>query len=555
MSFKILAIEDEITVLDTIKDILTYAGYEVDSASNGEIGLQKAFDNPPDLILCDIVMPGLDGYQLLQQIKSNPLTSAAGFIFLSARTDVDDVKKGMMLGANDYITKPFTIVQLLERVSAQFEKQDFLYSRESYQIQNSGTFHELSGLGSAALLESHLEHFKRDRDKKIALLVIKIKKINEYKSLLDHNETRLLQKQVLDRIRNNLSEKQRLYYFSTGKYAVLFESPENKAPEILAWDILSAIRNTLHLQHHTLHLTAYIGIAVPSGTNQSENLIDMAEISLERAMDTDQNRYLTYKPEYKKPYHDIQRMDIALSNALGRDEMMLVYQPKFNLMSSRISGFEVLLRWNHPQFGAIPPSRFIPLAEALDFIGEIGDWVIGKAIDQLKVWEFSGEKLYPLTINISERQIKKKEFYQNIQHKLSHADIDVGYIEFDLTESIFIHNPVDLKTILELLRSAGISLSLDDFGMGCSSLAYINNFPFSKIKIDKSYIHDIPLVYHARELVAGIISMAKKIGLKVIAEGVENEQQVEFLHQNKCDEIQGFYYGRPVPAEQLKTTI
>jgi EAL domain-containing protein (putative c-di-GMP-specific phosphodiesterase class I) len=160
--------------------------------------------------------------------------------------------------------------------------------------------------------------------------------------------------------------------------------------------------------------------------------------------------------------------------------------------------------------------------------------------------------LRPLAINVSAGQINDEQYLQHIERLLNHSDIDIRYIEFDLTESIFIQNPTDIKAVLEVLTSTGISLALDDFGMGCSSLSYLNNFPFSKIKIDKSYIHAMSSETSARILVAEIISMARKIGFKVIAEGVEKEEQVEFLRQNNCDEIQGFYYGKPVPVDQLK---
>jgi diguanylate cyclase len=552
MSYRILAIEDEFPVLDTITDILTFAGYLVDSASNGEEGLQMAFDDPPDLILCDIVMPGLDGYQLLQQIKMNPLTRSTRFIFITARSDAEDIKKGMRQGADDYITKPFSTGRLLEKVAAQFKKQNTFYSRESYQIQSSGEFHELAGLGNATLLNRHLKEFERDRSKKTAVLIVHIDRINEYKSLLENNEKKLLKKKVIERIRNNLTNAQKLYFFSLGKYAVLIESPDDKSPAVLADKILRSVMKPIHLQYHTLHLTANAGIAAASEIDDSVNLIKQAEISLEYAMDSDHQAYVIYQAKYKKPYHDIRRMDLELHNALKKEELTLVYQPKFNLTTSRVSGYEALLRWNHPIYGSIPPSRFIPLAESSNFIGEIGNWVINKIFEQLKAWEFSGIKLRPLAINVSAGQINDEQYLQHIERLLNHSDIDIRYIEFDLTESIFIQNPTDIKAVLEVLTSTGISLALDDFGMGCSSLSYLNNFPFSKIKIDKSYIHAMSSETSARILVAEIISMARKIGFKVIAEGVEKEEQVEFLRQNNCDEIQGFYYGKPVPVDQLK---
>lgn len=556
MFIKILVIEDEFPVLDTITDILVSAGHDVTSASNGEDGLKKALNDPPDLILCDINMPGINGYQVLETLKAALPTQNIPFIFLSAKIDAKDMRKGMMLGANDYLTKPFKTDELLGSVNTQIERHKKITGYYHEEIQKTKYYEEITGLGKRNLLEKCLKDLASDEKTSISLLIIAVNKYETLKYILNEAELKSLNLELVKRIKDSLEQAHQIYVLNSGKFACTILNNTRQLILLTVGDIINNIKKPLNLSNHSLHLSSSIGVAFTNENNNTfTNLISNAELALNRALESGKNNFQIFKAALKKKYTDILKLQNALHNALKNNELMLHYQPKVDLNKNTITGFETLLRWRSPQYGNVPPSKFIPLAESNDLIIDLGDWVINKTIAQLQDWERAGLKIKPIAVNMSVKQFVNFDLCKTIVAQLNSVAINNDLIEFELTESIFVDKIEQTKKTLKLFKTSGIKLSLDDFGTGYSSLAYIKNFPFDKIKIDKTFINDIPEDKNASSLTTTIISMAKNMDFVVIAEGVETELQANFLRKNNCDEMQGFLYSKPLPAANIKKML
>jgi EAL domain-containing protein (putative c-di-GMP-specific phosphodiesterase class I) len=253
--------------------------------------------------------------------------------------------------------------------------------------------------------------------------------------------------------------------------------------------------------------------------------------------------------------NEVLAIESALNLAIEKNEIFLYYQPLIDAVTSRIIGVEALIRWQHPEWGFVPPSKFIPIAEDSGQIGKIGDWVLRTASKQNANWQAAGLSIVPVAVNLSVVQFRQSDFCEAVQNALSSNGLDPTMIELELTESITMENSVFAIDMLERLHAAGFGLSIDDFGTGYSSLAYLKRFKIDKLKIDQSFVRDINKSSQDNAIVSAIIDLAKNLGFKTIAEGVETQQQVDFLRDNHCDEFQGYYFSKPLPAKVFQELL
>jgi EAL domain-containing protein (putative c-di-GMP-specific phosphodiesterase class I) len=244
-----------------------------------------------------------------------------------------------------------------------------------------------------------------------------------------------------------------------------------------------------------------------------------------------------------------------LRQALKLEQFIVYYQPKVDLRTGKISGVEALLRWRHPEKGMIPPDQFISLAEDTGLILPIGEWVLRTACLQAKAWQEAGLPDITVAVNVSPKQLHWSPFDQTISKVLVHSGLEARYLDLELTEGAVMQEPEKIAVTLTRLKEIGVRISMDDFGTGYSSLSYLKRFPFDNLKIDKAFINDIPTNEEDVTLVLTIIAMAHNFKLKVIAEGVETQTQMDFLTQKNCDEIQGYFFSRPLPAKEIEQLL
>jgi diguanylate cyclase (GGDEF)-like protein len=312
--------------------------------------------------------------------------------------------------------------------------------------------------------------------------------------------------------------------------------------------VVDAMAQPFYLEGQQLFVSASVGIAsYPEDGADADALLKSADTAMYGAKKNGRNNYQFYVAAMHE--HTAQRLQLEsqLRLALERGEFLLHYQPKIDLASGAISGFEALIRWNHPQRGLVPPLEFIPILEDTGLIIQVGEWVIDEVCLQLCAWEAQDLPLAPVAINLSARQLQQDDLVGAIERIVRRAGVDASLLEFELTESMLMTNPEAAVETLSRIKALGMRLSVDDFGTGYSSLAYLKRFPLDALKIDRTFVRDLPDDLDDAAITRAVIRLAHSLSLKVVAEGVETVEQLRELEKYDCDEIQGYYISRPLP--------
>ena len=333
---------------------------------------------------------------------------------------------------------------------------------------------------------------------------------------------------------------------------VLSNITEPKDARIIAEHIISRISESFNINLHEIFITPSVGIALyPSDGTNSEELLKHADAAMYQAKQSGRGSYKFYEEQMN--IEDVKRsqMEQDLRHALARSEFELVYQPQFNLKTGKIIGAEAFIRWNHTKHGIILPSHFIPLAEDTGLIEPIGEWILRTACRQYKSWQEEGLIIDRLAINVSNRQFMQRKFADTVYKSLTATGMSPERLELEITENLLMDDRIDTIYILDELHSMGVKLAIDDFGTGYTSLGYLKRLPVDALKIDQSFITEVPTSEDAITITSSIIAMAHAFKVNVIAEGVENEQQLFMLRSQKCDSVQGFYFAQPMPPEEF----
>jgi diguanylate cyclase (GGDEF)-like protein len=316
--------------------------------------------------------------------------------------------------------------------------------------------------------------------------------------------------------------------------------------------MLQAVAETHSVDHHNLHVTASIGASIyPDDGLDAETLIKNADTAMYQAKENGRRSFQFFKPAMNVRAVERQTLEEGLRRAVEEHEFTLHYQPKINLRTGAITGAEALIRWTHPTRGLVPPLQFIPVAEDCGLIVPIGAWVLRKACTQARVWIDTGLPAMTVAVNVSAMELRDTNYLENLFATLGDTDFDPKLLEVEVTESVLMKHAESAAATLQSLREVGVQVSVDDFGTGYSSLSYLRKLPLDAIKIDQSFVRQIGTACEDTAIVTAVIGMAKGLKLRVIAEGVETREEVEFLRAHRCDEAQGYYFSRPVSAEQF----
>ena len=338
------------------------------------------------------------------------------------------------------------------------------------------------------------------------------------------------------------------------EYGVLIE--ELDTPQVaarIADQILRDIAEPFDEKGYELFVSASIGIAcAPADGDDGAALMRNAEAAMFRAKADGRNTYRFYSPDLNATAHEYLTLANNLRYALQRGELALHYQPCVDLHSGRIVSVEALLRWHHPELGPVSPATFIPIAEATGVIGVIGAWVLATACRQAKEWQRAGHAPLRMAVNLSARQFRDANLVDLVAQALADTGLEGRRLELEITESTMMENPDRARQTLAGLHELGVTVAIDDFGTGYSSLSYLKQFAVDYLKIDRSFVGDLPADDHDVALVEAILAMAHRLDLKVIAEGVEEPAQRDFLRARGCDEAQGYLFSRPLPARELE---
>jgi diguanylate cyclase (GGDEF)-like protein len=422
-------------------------------------------------------------------------------------------------------------------------------------------YHDLlTGLPNRTSFAEHLEEAMR-RSKRfgwsVALMFLDLDRFKRVNDSLGHEAGDELLRIVASRLKTCIRETDILFRMGGDEFTVLLENvrtPEEVAA--VAARMLSTVAQPAEIAHHELTPTASIGIAIyPRDDQRGERLVKAADAAMYRAKDVGRNRYAFFTQEMTERVESQLRLEADLERALKNGEFVLHYQPRVSTATRRVVSIEALLRWNKPQAGLVAPGGFVPLLEESGLIVPVGAWVLRTACRQAKVWQETGLPGMRISVNISSRQFRNEALVETIRDALESSGLAPECLELELTESLLVESAENAVTIMQRLKALGVTLSIDDFGTGYSSLNYLKRFPIDCLKIDSSFVHDLHSSAKDAAIVEAISALAKSLGIGLVAEGVEEVRQADFLRARYCTELQGFLFSHPLAADEIVDAV
>ncbi|MBI1889821.1 MAG: EAL domain-containing protein [Burkholderiales bacterium] len=417
----------------------------------------------------------------------------------------------------------------------------------------------LTGLPNRALLNDRLENalaLAHRESRRLALLFIDIDHFKDINDSLGHDVGDQLLVEIGTRFSDVIRNSDTVCRQGGDEFIILMpDIPDNMAPAEVARKLLDALAEMQGVAHHDIRVSGSIGIAVyPDNGRDAETLTRHADMAMYHAKISGRNNFQFYTQTMTESVAQRIRLENGLRRAIEKNEFVVHYQPKISLDGGHIIGAEALVRWQHPS-GMVSPGKFIPVAEQSGLIKEIGSWVLREVCRQNREWQMAGLGMIPIAVNLSPAQLHQEGFLNEVIHALRDLDLPNDCLEFEVTESISIHGEEKAITWLRTLKEMGVRLSIDDFGTGYSSLSYLKRLPIDTIKIDQSFVRDITTDPDDAAIIEAIIQMAHSLRLEVIAEGVETVDQLDFLRDRNCDQVQGYYYSEPVPADRFSELL
>jgi diguanylate cyclase (GGDEF)-like protein/PAS domain S-box-containing protein len=414
----------------------------------------------------------------------------------------------------------------------------------------------LTGLPNRLLLNDRLGQaiaLAQRNHHKVALLFLDMDGFKHINDSLGHPAGDKLLQSVANRLLSCVRAPDTVSRQGGDEFIVLLQ--EVKQPEdvtVAAKRLLKSLTEAFSIGLHTLHISTSIGVSIyPDDGQDAETLIRNADTAMYQAKESGRQGFQFFRQDMNVRAVERQSIEEDLRRALERNEFTLHYQPKINLESGAITGAEALLRWTHPTRGSVPPLQFIPIAEDSGLILPIGAWVLRQACTQAQTWKKAGLSLGTMAVNVSAIELRSETFLENLFETLTGTGLDPTALELELTESVLMKHADAAAGILQTLREKGVKVAIDDFGTGYSSLSYLRKFPLDSLKIDQSFVRHTADFPEETSIMNAIISMGRSLKLRVVAEGVETSEDLAFLRARQCDEAQGYYFSRPVPAEQF----
>ncbi|MEL6929864.1 MAG: EAL domain-containing protein [Cyanobacteria bacterium J06600_6] len=600
----ILIVDDTPNNLRLLSQTLIEEGYKVRCALNASMALLTIKSKIPDLILLDVNMPDIDGFEVCQQLKMSEITRDIPIIFISASGRLEDKLKAFESGGVDYISKPLQIPELLSRVSSQLNLQNLrnqllqknqllqieIYSRLAAETEIRQLNFDLERRVEQRTLELQTEIKQRQKmqeeleyiawhntltvlpnrlwlvemlknllstlqtqpDAKFTTIILDCNRFKIINDSLGRQAGDRLLKMVSDRLLFQTSDNNiELTHFGEDKFAILLEDvTEESAAIAFVQELQKSLALAFTIEHREIFINFNIGIVVCDSSFTIPNeIFRAADLAIQQAKNSSGHYYRVFDATIQNNTLEILELETDLRIALQRQEFHLNYQPIISLGTGTVTGFEALLRWNHPGKGFISPAKFIPVAEQTSLILPLGIWILESACQQIREWQ---ERLqgrhtdFTVSINISAKQFEQEDFVEQLDRIIADTNIDTRHLKLEITETLLIDNTANAERVFRQLQERKIQLAIDDFGTGYSSLSYLDRFPADTLKIDRSFVSRVNETNQTSTIVKATLELAHNLGFNVVAEGVETQQQADQLRDWGCEFAQGYFYAKPM---------
>ena len=614
----ILIVDDNPNNLKLLFDFLKESGFKVLVAKDGESAIEKLQEVSPNIILLDVMMPGIDGFETCYRLKASVATKDIPVIFMTALTDRVDKVKGLSMGAVDYITKPFQQEEVLARVQLHLrlrnltktlEDQNVLLKEEiearreaeaalqkltseleervasqtaelrqacnelqQAQVQllereqklGHDAFHDaLTGLPNRAWFMNRLQQAidlsYRGEDYLYAVLFIDLDRFKVVNDSLGHLVGDELLKSIARQLQVCLRHRDAVARFGGDEFVILLEDIQDiDEPKRVAERIQNQLRQPFNLNDYEVFTEISMGIIVSTmGYDRPEDVLRDADIAMYYAKAQGRGRYEVFDPAMQTVAMTRLQLENDLRRAIALQEFCLHYQPIVSLSTGQLSGFEALVRWDNPSGRIYPPAEFIPVAEETGLINELGWWVLQEACHQISIWQQQFPQTPPLAINVnlSGVQLKQVNLLNRIEEILQQTGIPSYCLKLEITESCILETVSREEKMLKQLKALGILLCIDDFGTGYSSLSRLHEFPIDTLKIDRSFVSRIGADNSGVEIIQTIVTLARSRGMDIVAEGIETPTQLQKLGELGCELGQGYLFSQPVDSEKASELL
>jgi diguanylate cyclase (GGDEF)-like protein len=560
----IMMVDDEPILMEILQTFLEDEGYEnFITIEDSRLAMDRLVKDQPDVLLLDLKMPNVNGFEILQQVRDNELLKHLPVIVLTSSSDAATKLKALELGATDFLAKPIDASELALRLRNTLTVKAYLDKLAFYD--------SLTGLPNRERFLDRLDWAllsAKRTEEPVAVIELSVDRFKQINDSLGPKAGDMLLKQVADRLsglvrlsdvishtgRNNLW--QNLSRLAGDEFSILLTG--GKASEdaaFVAGRLLSSLKDVFSIEGQDVFITGSIGVAVyPQDGNNTDLLMKNASAATEFAKYKGRDNYQFYSTELNQKAKERLETESELRHAIELKQFEVYYQPKVNLHTGLVVGMEALVRWQHPQRGMLSPFHFIEIAEDAGLIPGIGELVMFDACQQHKIWQDNGLGNLQLSVNVSSHQFMEKHI-QNTINAAVDSGMDIQYLMIEITESMLMGDEERVIKIMERIKEQGPMLSIDDFGTGYSSLSYLKRFPLDELKIDRSFLMEVPAKKDDSAIVKAIVAMAHSLELYVVAEGVEDNDQLEFMKGIGCDVIQGFYFSKPLPADEFEQYV
>ncbi len=563
---KVMMVDDEPLMTDLIRAYLEDEGYSNFVVTNDpEQTLALMLREEPSVLLLDLMMPKISGFDILERIRGDRKLRYTPVIVLTAATGADSKLRALQLGVTDFLSKPVDESELVLRL-----RNTLAFHQYHKRLIN---FDSVTGLPNQRLFERSVDAIVRRRELIggiVAMLSVSVPQCRQLRESASQTAADELARTIAQRLERFSSVNQyrstliasedrgpTVARLGTISFSVVLEGvPHADAVEQYAKQLLALVAEPLMVANHEIGPGAWIGIAVcPTDGDSAEELRKSAALAVSHAQQQTHPTYLFASAELNARSAERLALGSRLRGAAQRNELRLHYQPKVDVADGRIIGAEALVRWEHPELGLIPPLRFIALAEELGLIHAIGRWVMQTACRDAAQWTRDGLGELKIAINVAKPQFQIGGLCEALREDMASAGLAPHQLVVELTESMLMDDVDSSRTLMFELKKLGVTLSIDDFGTGYSSLSYLKSFPLDELKIDRSFVMDLPGSTSDVAIIRAVIDLGHSLRMSVIAEGVETQGQLECMQTLGCDQFQGFLFSKPLPLEQFVALV